>query len=260
MVESIILFSKTIKPSSPTPSSLRHHKFSVLDHFGTPAYAPIAAFYSKPTDHNHNISQILENSFSKVLASYYPFAGRLIDENSYVDCNDTGVEYLNVRINCPMNGVLNNPYNDTIDVVFPRNLPWNRSFKELDFKPSTKFDSASFFPILSIDDIPHPPDFVSEPQRCVSKRYNFSSSDLERLKDSVSSVVQNPTRVEVATALLHRCISIANFSKFKPTLMSHVMNLRPPLINTVGNACAFFSYVAETEDDCVRLNNYFETS
>lgn len=129
MVESIILFSKTIKPSSPTPSSLRHHKFSVLDHFGTPAYAPIAAFYSKPTDHNHNISQILENSFSKVLASYYPFAGRLIDENSYVDCNDTGVEYLNVRINCPMNGVLNNPYNDTIDVVFPRNLPWNRSFK-----------------------------------------------------------------------------------------------------------------------------------
>ncbi|KAM3289791.1 hypothetical protein P3S67_018080 [Capsicum chacoense] len=31
--------------------------------------------------------------------------------------------------------------------------------------------------------------------------------------------------------------------------MSHVMNLCPPLINTVGNACAFFSYVAETEDE-----------
>ncbi|XP_055835298.1 acylsugar acyltransferase 3-like [Solanum dulcamara] len=46
-------------------------------------------------------------------------------DNKYVDCNDIGVEYLNVGVNCPMSQVLNNPYTNVIDVVFPQDLPGN---------------------------------------------------------------------------------------------------------------------------------------
>ncbi|XP_009796801.1 acylsugar acyltransferase 3-like [Nicotiana tabacum] len=292
MVESMILSRKMIKPSSPTDIS--RHNLSFIDHIASSAYVPVAAFYSKP---ENNISQILENSLSRVLSSYYPFAGIIMD-NKYVDCNDTGAEFLNVRISCPMSEILDHAYNDVTDVVFPQYLPWSSysngsllvvqlshfdcggiavsvclSHKiadgyslckflndwaatarhESDFKPSTQFDAYSFFPLM--DDPPVLRDIVREPQRCVSRMYHFSSSSLGRLKDIVStnSQVQNPTRVEVATALLHKfgaAVSMANFGMFQPSILSHLMSFRPPLSrNTIGNACYFFGSIASTEDE-----------
>ncbi|PHU03635.1 hypothetical protein BC332_28886 [Capsicum chinense] len=129
MASSTILSRKIIKPSSPIPSSLRHHNLSFRDYIANPSYVPVASFYSKPENYNMTqISYILENSLSKILSSYYPFAGRIKD-NKYVDCNDDdiGIEYLNVRVNCPMSEILNNPNNDAIDIVFPQDLPWNNS-------------------------------------------------------------------------------------------------------------------------------------
>ncbi|XP_055835304.1 zeatin O-xylosyltransferase-like [Solanum dulcamara] len=54
-----------------------------------------------------------------------PIQSREIMDNKYIDCNDIGVEYLNVGVNCPMSQVLNNPYTNVIDVVFPQDLPGN---------------------------------------------------------------------------------------------------------------------------------------
>ncbi|KAM3307757.1 acylsugar acyltransferase 3-like [Capsicum chacoense] len=304
MAAKTIVYRKLIKPSSPTPSSFRHLNLTLMDYTNIPHYIPIASFYSIPKNCDINqISHILEKSLSKVLSSYYPFAGQFKDNNSYVDCNDIGVEYLHVRINCPMSEILNHPNNDVVDVVFPQDLPWgitlNRSplvvqlsnfdcggiavsaclshkiadgysfsrflndwadiARQVDFKPSPQFNASSFFPLM--DDAPAIPNGVPEPQQHVSRMYNFSSSSLRRLKNVVAknSGVQNPTRIEVATALLHKCgvaVSMEKSGVFKPTLLSHVMNIRPPIpLNTMGNAFCLFGSITMTEDK-ITLPNY----
>nr|UTN00743.1 acylinositol acyltransferase [Solanum quitoense] len=304
MATSTLLSRKLIKLLSPTPPSLRLYNLSLMDCTNPPQYSPVAFFYPKPQNCNKiQISQILENSLSKVLTSYYPFAGRIKDNNTYVECNDTGAgaEYLNVRISCPMSEILDHPYNDVVDVVFPQDVPWgnalNRSplvlqlshfdcggiavsiclshkladgyslhkfvsdwaatARQVDFKPSSQFNASTFFPLKDDPPVFTPINAPSESRRHVSRIYNFSSSSLGRLKDIVA--VQNPTRIEVATALIHKCgvnASMQNSGVFKPTLLSHAMNLRPPIpLNTIGNATCLYSSKAMMEDD-IKLSNY----
>ncbi|PHU03636.1 hypothetical protein BC332_28887 [Capsicum chinense] len=204
-----------------------------------------------------------------------------------------------------MSEILNNQYNDAIDIVFPQDLPWSDSLSsgrillvvqlshfdcgglavsiclshkiadgynlckflinwadttrddQSDFKPSPFFNAASFFPLM--DDPPTIPRVAPEPQRCVSRMYHFSSANLTRLKDIVatnSGVVQNPTRVEVATDKCGVAVSMANSGVFKPTLLSHQMNLRPSIpLNTIGNATSQYGTMAMIEDE-INLSKY----
>ncbi|MCD7461398.1 hypothetical protein HAX54_046043 [Datura stramonium] len=69
------------------------------------------------------ISKLLENSVSKTLAYYYPWAGRSID-NATIHCNDTGAKFLEVQINSSMDNVVNNPDPSIKDLTFPQGLPW----------------------------------------------------------------------------------------------------------------------------------------
>ncbi|XP_015064835.1 acylsugar acyltransferase 3-like [Solanum pennellii] len=161
------------------------------------------------------------------------------DKSFYVDCNDIGVEYLNVRVSCPMSEILNH----ATDSVYSQDLPWRT--------PSSFNDRRPLVVQLSHFDyggIAHQP--------CVSKMYSFSSSSLGRLKDTVSMNlgVQNPTRFEVATALIHECGRAAskanNSGIFIPSLSCHLMNLHPSLpLNTIGNGVHFFNTRAATEDE-----------
>lgn len=300
MAASTILTRKMIKLLSPTPPSLRVYNLSLMDCINPLQYTPFAFFYPKPQHCNKiQISEILENSLSKVLSSYYPFVGRMKDR--YVECNDMGAEYLNVGINCRMSEILNHPNNDVVDVVFPKDLPWGSGLntsplvvqlshfdcggiavsvslthkivdgysllkfvsdwsataRQVDFKPSHQLNASTFFPLA--DDPPafKPINAPPESRRHVSRIYNLSSSSLGRLKDI--SGLQNPTRVEVATSLIHKCgatASMQNSGVFKPTLLSHAMNLRPPIpLNTIGNATCLYSTIAMIEDD-IKLSNY----
>nr|WDW19628.1 ASAT3-L1 [Solanum aethiopicum] len=309
MASSTIVSRKIIKPSSLTPPSLRCHNLSFMDYISVSKYMPMAFFYSKPQNYNiTQISNILENSLSKVLSFYYSFAGQMKDNTTYVDCNDTGAEYLNVRVNCSMSEILNHPRNDVVEVVFPQDLPWSSTLnsspltvqlshfdcggkavsiclshkiadgysmskffkdwastardEQLDSKPSPAFDGSSFFPLLNVP--PSIPTKNIEPERNVSRMYHLSSFSLGRLKADITatssgSAVQNLTRVEIATALVHKCGAIASMEQsgvFKPILLSHVMNLRPLIpLNTIGNATSFFSTVAMTEDD-INIPNF----
>lgn len=299
----VSISKKIIKPSSPTPSTLRRHNLSFMDQLASPAHNPLAFFYPKhgnsSYDQNH-ISELLENSLANVLTSYYPFAGT-IKENTFVDCNDVGAEFFNVRVSFPMSEILNHPYNDATNLVYPQGLPWNTSYEGtlvvtqlthfdcggiavsicishkvadaysvIKFitdwasltrdsglaRPSTLFDGTPFFPPTT--DPSTLPNFEPEKQEnCVTRLYHFSSSGLDRLKviASAESGVENPTRVEVATALVHKYAVAAsgktkNSGSFKPSLLVHIMGLRPPLpLSNIGNACCFFVSSASTEDE-----------
>ncbi|KAK4720941.1 hypothetical protein R3W88_011174 [Solanum pinnatisectum] len=124
---------KIIKPYSPTPISLRCHKLSYLDQMIGGIYMPLAFCYPKLSNTwsnkpNNVVSQHLENSLSKVLTNYYPLAGKLND-NISVDCNDKGVEFFTTKINCPMSEILNDPYFNKHNLVYPKGVPGAYSYE-----------------------------------------------------------------------------------------------------------------------------------
>ncbi|OIT19390.1 PREDICTED: acylsugar acyltransferase 3-like [Nicotiana attenuata] len=124
---------KIIKPYFPTPTSLRCHKLSYLDQMVGGIYEPFAFLYPKMSDTwsdkpSNVISEHLENSLSKVLSHYYPFAGKL-NENISVDCNDRGVEFFTTKIDCPMAKILKDPYSDKEDLVYPKGIPCTYSYE-----------------------------------------------------------------------------------------------------------------------------------
>ncbi|KAM3270455.1 acyltransferase Pun1 [Capsicum chacoense] len=119
---------KLIKPSSPTPLTQKWHKFSLIEQAQTHSYAPLGHFYSKSqlgelSNQPTKISKLLENSLAKNLASYYPYAGTMKD-NATIDCNDKGVEFLNVHIDAPMSEVLNHQDCHVKDLIFPPGVAW----------------------------------------------------------------------------------------------------------------------------------------
>ncbi|GJV50254.1 vinorine synthase-like protein [Tanacetum coccineum] len=80
--------------------------------------------------------------------------------------------------------------------------------------------------------------------KCRTTRIVFDSSKLAALKAAVAANgVKDPTRVEVVSALLWKCVMDATEEKngsWKPSLLSHVVNLRKRLVstlseNTIGN-------------------------
>uniref|UniRef100_K4BPC3 Uncharacterized protein n=1 Tax=Solanum lycopersicum TaxID=4081 RepID=K4BPC3_SOLLC len=116
-----IISKKIIKPSSPTPSTQRWHNLSLIDQVVDNLYMPFVFFYSNhqvATIPKHQFSEFLTNSLSKTLASYYPWAGSLIN-NATIECDDHGAEFFEVEINSSMNEVIHNP-----DLTFPKGLSW----------------------------------------------------------------------------------------------------------------------------------------
>ncbi|KAH0648379.1 hypothetical protein KY285_033627 [Solanum tuberosum] len=120
----VSLAEKIIKPDSSTPSSLRRYNLCLIDQIMVPVYMPIVAFYPFSSKTPQQVSSILENSLSKVLSSYYPFAGTLGDNNTFVDCNDRGAKFMNVRYDCPMSEIVNLPDTGPEYLPFAKGMPW----------------------------------------------------------------------------------------------------------------------------------------
>ncbi|KAH0648376.1 hypothetical protein KY285_033624 [Solanum tuberosum] len=299
---------KIIKPNCPTPFSLGRYNLSINDQIMFPVYMPIAAFYPFPSKTPQQVSNILQNSLSKVLSSYYPFAGTLRD-NTFVDCNDKGAKFMNVRYDCPMSEVVNLPDIGPEYLPFPKGVPWGRTsdeesllFVQLShfncgglaisanlshkiadgctlcnfisdwasiardhnvnipspqmigssiFSPFTNMSSTESYTDTLIDEIDNQP--------LSRKRYVFLNSKLEKLKTQVESEtgVQNPTRLEILSALIYKCAATAaqaNSSSFKPSMLVLAVNLRPILdpplpTRAIGNIVSIIKLETMSEDE-----------
>uniref|UniRef100_A0A7C8YSK4 Salutaridinol 7-O-acetyltransferase n=1 Tax=Opuntia streptacantha TaxID=393608 RepID=A0A7C8YSK4_OPUST len=113
---------ETIKPSSPTPPHLRNLQLSSLDQFEPSIYIPLLYFYQNeptqdPIDHSER-SLLLKKSLSDILVRFYPLAGRVKD-NSFIDCNDEGVEFYEAHVSCNLLDVIEMPNLDDLRRLLP---------------------------------------------------------------------------------------------------------------------------------------------
>ncbi|CAK7337043.1 unnamed protein product [Dovyalis caffra] len=97
-----ILSTKLITPSPPTPHHLQNLKVSWIDQFYPPRnFVPLIFYYPSNGDDQNNVerSKQLQKSLSETLTIFYPLAGRYIDDNLILDCNDKRVEYVEAQVN-----------------------------------------------------------------------------------------------------------------------------------------------------------------
>ncbi|PWA62159.1 Chloramphenicol acetyltransferase-like domain-containing protein [Artemisia annua] len=92
-----------LKPSSPAPGHLKTHDLSLLDQLSPSIYPPIIFFYEAKSD--SNLPPRLKSSLSRVLSSFYPYAGR-INGDVLIDCNDAGIPYSEAIVDCSLSEVL----------------------------------------------------------------------------------------------------------------------------------------------------------
>lgn len=257
-----------IKPSSPTPESLRHYNLSSYDQLMPEYYISCMLFYPNP---HHEISTIclqLKNSLSKTLVPYYPLAGRLV-KNDYIDCNDQGIEFIQVRIHCQLDSFLKKTRfyaadqnllcgsaEDSLVVVQLSHfdcggvaIAVSISHKVADgsaaaafmndWALSTRLSSHMPTPLLVSDSL-FPPgnNVISRPfvpcHNCVMRRFLFPVEDIEKLKTkAIESGILGPTKVEVVIALLYQCATVAKRSSrngfSRTSVLSQTVNLRPSL-------------------------------
>ncbi|KAL3515508.1 hypothetical protein ACH5RR_022410 [Cinchona calisaya] len=95
-----ILSRELIKPSHPTPEKLQSCKLSLFDQLAPPTYIRIILCYSITTDVDTRAQKAerLKSSLSESLTKFYPLAGRIVEDEFSIDCNDHGVEYLEAEV------------------------------------------------------------------------------------------------------------------------------------------------------------------
>ncbi|XP_047340353.1 pelargonidin 3-O-(6-caffeoylglucoside) 5-O-(6-O-malonylglucoside) 4'''-malonyltransferase-like [Impatiens glandulifera] len=89
-----IISKEMIKPSLPTPSHLRTYQISSLDQLVDLSYIRVVFFYNRPlAGETNDVIQVLKSSLSETLTHYYPLAGKFVEEDALIDCDDSGAEF-----------------------------------------------------------------------------------------------------------------------------------------------------------------------
>ncbi|CAL0333247.1 unnamed protein product [Lupinus luteus] len=130
-----IISGETIKPSTPTPEHLRDFKLSLLDQLiPHQVYIPILLCYShhdinnafgSTDDHFSVISQKLKTSLSHTLTHYYLYSGTTVKDNLSIDSNDTGVVFIESKVNANLSDILISPLLDVMVNDFFAFDPYN---------------------------------------------------------------------------------------------------------------------------------------
>ncbi|GMI99767.1 hypothetical protein like AT1G24430 [Hibiscus trionum] len=116
-----VISEEIVKPSSLTADGLRH-RLSSLDQLTPSHYNHLVYFYPKICDAEADkisISDRLKHSVSNALAYFYPVAGRITEDQLFVDCNDEGIPFVEVRVKCQLSDVLNNLVPKELNKLLP---------------------------------------------------------------------------------------------------------------------------------------------
>ena len=99
----------------------------------------------------------------------------------------------------------------------------------------------------------------------VTRRFVFSATNLDKLKAlATSHGVENPTRVQVAAALIYKCSLSASrltaVSDQKPSFLLHMVNLRKIVVlplpeKSFGNMVWYFTVSADTKESKVEFHS-----
>nr|GMC75366.1 vinorine synthase-like [Ipomoea batatas] len=115
-----VVSKEMVRPSSPTPESLKTYKLSFMDQLAFNVRIPFVLFYdSSGDDHTNNTIDELKKSLSKTLSLMYPLAGRAKEDRLTVECNDEGVEFIVADVAENMCCLLDNPEMEKIRQLTP---------------------------------------------------------------------------------------------------------------------------------------------
>nr|GEY56448.1 hypothetical protein [Tanacetum cinerariifolium] len=120
-----IISQQTIKPATPTPSHLKTYNLSLTDKIAPNVSTDFVFFFPKYI--NNVNTNVLKQSLSQSLARYYPLAGRFPSPSaSYVDCNDEGIDFVEVSTDSRLNDFIQTKYqHETLHHLFPKGLGLN---------------------------------------------------------------------------------------------------------------------------------------
>ncbi|XP_050217786.1 BAHD acyltransferase BIA1-like [Mercurialis annua] len=113
-----IITKETIKPSSPTPQHNRLINLSLFDQLNFAMSTPVILFYPslknvKKINIQKQQSEKLKLSLSEALNIFYPLAGHVVN-NSFVECNDYGIDYVEAKIDCTISEIFEQPDHDLL--------------------------------------------------------------------------------------------------------------------------------------------------
>ncbi|KAJ6721986.1 F21J9.9 [Salix viminalis] len=267
----------------------------------------------------------LKQSLSEILSLYYPLAGR-IQDNLVVECNDEGIPFFQAEVRCRLSQVSENPAPGELSKLIPfalddaEGLPlgiqynifecggivvglcishkigdalslltfiksWAATSRgEEDHIMRPEFISATLFPPINISGFKPATGIAKED--VVTKRFVFSSSSIELLKEKYSAGVGSlenenqrpPSRVEALSVFIWRRFMAATKSESRPERiysMVHAVNLRsrmePPLpeysfgnyyriaftIPSAGTGGENYSLVRQVRDSIGKLDKQY---
>ncbi|KAL1824684.1 hypothetical protein ACET3Z_011462 [Daucus carota] len=123
MLKVEVVSRELIKPYTSTPLSLRDYRISLIDELAPVMNVPTILYYSDDLRSSSSKCELLKRSLSKVLARFYPFAGRYMKDSFMVDCSDQGAEFVEAMVDVRLDDLVGRGKNlktELLNYLIPR--------------------------------------------------------------------------------------------------------------------------------------------
>ncbi|CAI9099851.1 OLC1v1036733C1 [Oldenlandia corymbosa var. corymbosa] len=255
-----IISRELIKPSSSTPLEKKKHKLSVLDQILPHAFIRLLFFYEtqKPSDSEKATIIIddpskktlqLKQSLSECLTKFYPLAGKLSSDNLSVDCDDSGVLFVEAKFECGSKIVavsFSHKICDLLSMITLMNSWANLNRGENTVVKPNFHVGTNLFPPLDDHDFSFR--IVGAKGKVLRKRFVFNKEKITELKQLAISSSKDASRVEVINAFIWKNLISVERAKQQhhpgvtttvTSKIQHAVNLRNRVIRNRANEFPF---------------------